>query len=41
LTLDLEIIYKEIDFEEYLDAITSKLSDKEARNGINHIKKMK
>ena len=28
---------KEIDFEEFLDAITSKLGDKETRNGINRI----
>ena len=28
---------KEIEFEEFLDAITSKLGDKETRDGINKI----
>ena len=30
---DLESEGKEIEFEEFLDAITSKLGDKETRNG--------
>jgi len=30
---DLEAEGKEIEFEEFLDAITSKLGDKETRNG--------
>jgi len=34
---DLESESNEIDFEEFLDAITSKLGDKETRNGINKI----
>jgi Ca2+-binding EF-hand superfamily protein len=34
---DLESEGREIDFEEFLDAITSKLGDKETRNGINRI----
>jgi Ca2+-binding EF-hand superfamily protein len=34
---DLESEGKEIEFEEFLDAITSKLGDKETKNGINKI----
>ena len=34
---ELEEENKEIDFEEFLDAITSKLGDKETKNGINKI----
>lgn len=34
---DLESEGREIDFEEFLDAITSKLGDKESRAGINRI----
>lgn len=34
---DLESEGREIDFQEFLDAITSKLGDKETRNGINKI----
>jgi Ca2+-binding EF-hand superfamily protein len=34
---DLENEGKEVDFEQFLDAITSKLGDKETRSGINKI----
>lgn len=34
---DLEKEGQDIDFEQFLDAITSKLGDKETRNGINKI----
>ena len=34
---DLESEGKEIEFEEFLDAITSKLGDKATKNGINKI----
>lgn len=34
---DLEKDQTDIDFEQFLDAITSKLGDKETRNGINKI----
>lgn len=34
---DLESEGRQIDFEEFLDAITSKLGDKETRTGINRI----
>ena len=34
---DLEKIGREIDFDEFLDAITSKLGDKETKEGINKI----
>ena len=34
---DLEKFGREIDFDEFLDAITSKLGDKETKEGINKI----
>ena len=34
---DLESEGREISFDDFLDAITSKLGDKETRNGINRI----
>lgn len=34
---DLENLGSEIEFEDFLDAITSKLGDKESREGINKI----
>ena len=34
---DLEKYGREIDFDEFLDAITSKLGDKETKEGINKI----
>jgi Ca2+-binding EF-hand superfamily protein len=34
---ELEGMGREIDFEEFLDAITSKLGDKETKSGINKI----
>ncbi len=34
---DLQSLGREVDFEEFLDGITSKLGDKESRNGINKI----
>ena len=34
---DLEKVGREIDFEEFLTAITSKLGDKETKEGINKI----
>ena len=34
---DLEKEGQDIDFEQFLDAITSKLGDKETKNGINKI----
>ena len=33
---DLESEGREIDFEEFLDSITSRLGDKESRNGIGN-----
>jgi Ca2+-binding EF-hand superfamily protein len=34
---ELEDLDREIDFEEFLDAITNKLGDKETKDGINKI----
>ena len=34
---DLEGLGREVDFEEFLDGITSRLGDKESRAGINKI----
>ena len=34
---ELEDLDRQIDFEEFLDAITNKLGDKETKDGINKI----